>query len=87
MKRDLPDLSQLATPGTMIEVRVTPRAAADRLSHDDGRIRIAVTTAPEGGKANRAVTRLLARALGIAPSRLVLLRGETGRDKLFRVEG
>ena len=31
-------------------------------------------------------TPLVAQALGIAPSRLVLVRGATSKDKLFRVE-
>ena len=48
-------------------------------------VEIAVAEPPEDGKANKAVTRLLAKALGIAPSRLELVRGATGRDKLFRV--
>ena len=50
------------------------------------RFLIRVTCIPEDGKANRAVTKLLAKALGLPPSRLTLLRGQTGRDKTFRVE-
>jgi uncharacterized protein YggU (UPF0235/DUF167 family) len=45
-----------------------------------------VTCVPEDGKANRAVTRLLAKALGVAPSRPVPVRGTAGRDEVFRVE-
>ena len=37
------------------------------------------------GKANRAVAELLARALGVAKSRLELVRGQTARDKVFRL--
>ena len=44
-------------------------------------------TAPaEGGKANRAVTKLLAGALGVPKSRLTLVRGTTARDKVFRLD-
>ena len=85
MKSRLPDLSHLALPGSVIEVRVTPKASADRIAVEEGRIRISVTTVPEGGRANAAVGKLLAKAMGIAPSRLYLLRGETSRDKQFRV--
>lgn len=49
-------------------------------------LRVRVTAAPEGGEANRAVTALLAEALGVAPSRIALVRGATSRDKLFRIE-
>ena len=51
---------------------------------DDG-IRVYVTVVPEGGKANAAVIKLLAKEIGIAKSRLKLIRGDTARDKVFRV--
>ena len=82
------DLRHLAVPETRIEVRVTPKAAANRIVVDaDGLIRVYVTTVPEGGKATAAVVQLLAKAIGIPKSRLELVRGETSREKLFRVLG
>jgi hypothetical protein len=45
-----------------------------------------VTVVPEDGKATAAVVKLLAKALGVAKTRLTLLRGETSRDKLFRLD-
>ncbi len=80
------DLTHLATPATEIAVRVTPKAAANRITVEDGLIRIYVTTVPEDGKATAAVVKLLSRALGVPKSRLTLLRGATSRDKLFRVD-
>lgn len=80
------DLSHLAQPGARIAVRVTPRAARNAVTQDGDLIRVSVTTAPQDGKANAAVIRLLAKSLGIAPSRLRLLRGAAGRDKLFAVD-
>ncbi|MFO1140463.1 MAG: DUF167 domain-containing protein [Paracoccus sp. (in: a-proteobacteria)] len=80
------DLSHLAQPGTLIEVRVTPRASRNAVLLDDGAIRVTVTTVPEDGKANAAVVKLLAKALGVAKSRLVLVRGATSRDKVFRLD-
>lgn len=85
--RNLPDLSDLARPGARFELRVTPRAARDALSLQDGVLRVSVTAPPADGKANAAVRDLLARALGVAPSRLTLLRGQTARDKLFQLDG
>jgi uncharacterized protein YggU (UPF0235/DUF167 family) len=79
------DLSHLATPGTCIAVRVTPRASRARLVVEDDTLRAYVTVVPEDGKANAAVQALLAKALGVAKSRLVLVRGQTSRDKLFEV--
>jgi uncharacterized protein YggU (UPF0235/DUF167 family) len=80
------DPRSLAVPGAEIVVRVTPNASREQVTIDGSRFVIRVTCVPEDGKANKAVTRLLAKALGVAPSRLVLIRGMTGRDKVFRVE-
>ncbi|MDA3888900.1 MAG: DUF167 domain-containing protein [Allgaiera sp.] len=83
----LPNLSHLAAPGAEIAVRVTPRASRNAvLLAEDGSIRVAVTAVPEGGKATAAVQKLLAKALGVAKMRLVLLRGATARDKVFRLD-
>ena len=82
---DLPDLSALARPGTRIALRVTPRASRDRLVAEGAVLRAYVTTIPEGGKANAAVQKLLAKAMGVPKSRLELIRGATARDKVFSV--
>lgn len=81
------DLRALAQPGARIAVRVTPRGGRDALTVDqDGRILIRVAAAPTDGKANEAVRRVLAGALGVPPSRLTLLRGAAARDKLFLLD-
>jgi len=80
------DLSHLAVPGAMIEIRARPGARRNLLSVEpDGSIRVEVTAAPEDGKANAAVLRLLADALGLAPSRIGLAQGATARVKRFRI--
>lgn len=80
-------LSHLAKPGARIAIRVTPRARRNEVTEEaDGTLRIQTTTVPEDGKANKAVIKLLAEALGVAKSRLTLERGATGRDKLFRLD-
>ncbi|MGE4326603.1 MAG: DUF167 domain-containing protein [Pseudodonghicola sp.] len=81
--RDLPDLSDLARPGTEIALRVTPKAARTSLTRDGDALRATVTVVPENGKANAAVQALLAAAMGVAPSRLEIRRGQTARDKVF----
>lgn len=80
------DLSHLARPGAEIAVRVTPKASRDRIAVEDGMIRVYVTVVPEDGKANQAVVKLLARALGVAKTRLTLVRGAASRDKVFRLD-
>ena len=85
--REIADLSDLAASGARIAVRVTPRGGRNSvIRDDDGAVHIRVTAPPEDGKANAAVQKLLARALGIAPSRLTLTGGATARDKMFQVD-
>jgi len=66
-----------------LAVRVTPGARQESLEIAGGRLLAKVRAKPEDGKANEAVRLLLAGALGVAPSRLDLLRGATSREKLF----
>lgn len=82
---DSPALGHLARPGARIAVRVTPRASRARLALEGETLRAWVTVPPEDGKANAAVQALLAKALGVAKSRLVLVRGQTARDKVFEI--
>lgn len=80
------DLTHLAVPGTEIALRVTPKASRNEIRMGDEGLRAYVTVVPENGKANAAVTKLLAKSLGVAKSRLTLIRGETARDKVFRLD-
>ena len=81
------ELAHLAMPGAEISVRVTPKASRNAILMEEGAVKVLVTAVPEGGKANDAVRKLLAKALGVAPSRLELIRGETSREKVFRIDG
>jgi len=81
-----PDLSHLARPGTEIALRVTPKASRNRVTVEGGQVRVYVTVVPEDGKATAAVQKLLAKHLGVAKSRLTLLRGAASRDKVFRID-
>jgi len=74
--------------GRQFTVRVTPKAARNSVETCTDKIadlRVRVTVVPEAGKANREVIKLLAKALGVPKTRLHLVRGETARDKVFRV--
>ncbi len=78
--------AERAVPGAEFALRVTPGARrAELVAGPDG-YRCAVTAPPEDGRANKAVAEALAHALGVAKSRLVLVRGAMSRDKLFRLE-
>lgn len=53
----------------------------------DGALRVEVTAAPEKGKANKAIVKLLAQRLKIAPGRIELVSGETDQRKVFFLGG
>ena len=79
------DWAARALPGASFACHVTPRARRNALT-DGEPLRAEVTAAPEDGKANAAVAELLAHALGVAKSRLTLIKGATSRDKVFRLD-
>jgi uncharacterized protein (TIGR00251 family) len=72
-----------------IDVRVTTRAPRDVLAgfRDDGVLLARISAPPVGGRANESLCRLIAKAAGVAPSRVSVVRGERSRDKAVRVEG
>ena len=71
-----------------IKVRLTPRGGRDAIDGWDGdTLRVRVASAPVDGKANDALLRLLAKALGVAPSRLTLVSGARSRTKMIDIDG
>lgn len=79
--------------GVRLAVRLTPKASADRIiglaDGADGQVvlKVAVTAVPEGGKANAALLKLLARIFRLAPRDLAVVRGATDRRKTVAVTG
>ncbi|HEY5142674.1 MAG TPA: DUF167 domain-containing protein [Solirubrobacteraceae bacterium] len=71
-----------------VRVRLTPRAARPAVELlEDGSLAVRVSAPPVDGEANAALVKAVAKALGIARSRVVLLRGERSREKTLRIEG
>lgn len=79
--------------GLLVEVRLTPRAAMDRIDGvealSDGTpvLKARVRAVPEKGKANEAVLKLLAKTAGLPTSRAQLLAGDTARRKSILLGG
>ena len=68
--------------GIVVSVKVQPNASRDRVVGEYGdQLKIAVTVAPEKGKANKVVIKVLSRLLGVKSSDIEILSGETSRDK------
>lgn len=79
------DLLALIDDQGRLAIRVTPGARVEALALSESKLLAKVRAKPEGGKANEAVLALVARALGIPPSRVDLLRGATSREKLLQI--
>lgn len=87
-KADLPSpeaLRALVDGEGRLAVRVTPGARSEGIEIIASQVAVKVRAKPEDGKATVAVVELLAKALGIAPSKVEMLRGATSREKLFRI--
>jgi uncharacterized protein YggU (UPF0235/DUF167 family) len=88
-RADLPDpaaLRALVREGRLA-VRVTPGARSESIGIAKGGIIVKVCARPRDGAANDAVCKLVAKALGLATSRIRLSRGATSRDKVLQVDG
>jgi uncharacterized protein len=72
----------------ILHTRIQPRASRDQWGEAQaGRFRIRITAPPVEGQANTHVREFLAALCGVAKSQVILLAGETGRDKRLRIIG
>lgn len=67
-------------------VRVTPRAKQNKVVDKDGVLRVYTTTVPENGRANNAVVDLLADYFHVPKSKIKIIKGLTGRDKVLTID-
>ena len=72
-----------------LPIRVTPKASSKRVrieKRPEGPIvRIDVTVAPEDGKANKQVIKLMVKELGLPKSALLVIRGTRSKDKVIAI--
>lgn len=79
--------------GVLCAVQVLPKSASNTIEgtwgDTDGQVylKVKITTAPEGGKANAALLKFLAKAWHIPVSRFSLLYGENSRRKRILIIG
>jgi hypothetical protein len=79
--------------GVSVSLRVTPRGGRDEiegietLANGRSVVKVRVRAIAEAGEANRAVTELLARSLGVPKTNVRLLSGATSRLKQVAVDG
>jgi uncharacterized protein (TIGR00251 family) len=74
--------------GCVLPVRAQPGARrVGIIGEQAGALKVAVSAAPEQGKANKALVEVLARTLHVKKSQVELLSGATSRDKKFLILG
>jgi len=74
--------------GAVVAVKVTANSSRDKLVGVLGdALKIATATAPERGRANRAIAEILARSLGVNRRDVAISAGLTSPHKEFTVSG
>src|SRR5260221_2146133 len=79
--------------GISVALRVTPRGGRDdidgveTLANGRAVVKVRVRAIADGGEANRAVTELMAKALGVPKAKVRILSGATSRRKQIAVDG
>jgi len=68
-----------------INVKVITRSAKEEVVEQAGGYTVRVRAAPQDGKANEAVIRLLARHFGVPKSAVSIVRGFTVRNKIVEI--
>jgi uncharacterized protein (TIGR00251 family) len=85
---DPADWLQRVADGTVIRLRVVPRASRSAVVGLHGSaLRVRVAAPPAGGAANRELLALLAEVLSVRTTDLALEAGAGARDKRVRVRG
>lgn len=73
--------------GAALTVRVTPRSSKTTFGGvlEDGTVRIRVSAPPLEGRANKALIKFIAEVLGVNKSRVEIVAGEKGLDKILSI--
>jgi len=81
-------VAKATSDGVLLRVKVIPKARKQQVRGvDAGFLKVAVSAPAEKGRANRAAIGLLAGFLGVARTNILILSGETSREKQVKVLG
>lgn len=87
-EKTLPPFLRVQPDGLFVAVKVQPRASRNEVGGlHGGELKVAVTAPPVDSAANEAVVELLAETLGLPRRAVTLVRGQTSRHKVLRLDG
>jgi len=67
--------------GIIVNLKISPNASKSEIIKSGDEIKIKLTAQPIEGKANKALIEFLSKELKIPKSSIVILKGETSKDK------
>lgn len=67
--------------GIIVNLKISPNASKNEIIKSGDEIKIKLTAQPIEGKANKALIEILSKELKIPKSSIVILKGETSKDK------
>lgn len=79
------EIRALADARGILALRVVPGAKVERAAIENGALKLWTRTAPEDGKATKAVLAQLAALLKVSARELELVSGATSREKRVRL--
>jgi len=76
------------THGITLELKVVPRSSRNEIKREaNGLLKVRLQAPPVDGKANKALIKFLAEKLNVSKSSITIVSGETGRNKIVRING
>lgn len=74
--------------GVRIEVKVLPRSSKNMvLGEQEGALKVKLAAPPVDGEANQALIKYLASFFDVPRRNVVLLKGESSRNKVLEIKG
>ena len=69
-----------------LKVKVIPKSSQNKIIPVDDFLKIKITTAPEKGKANKQVIKMLAKKFNVPTSQIEIVRGLTSQEKIVKID-
>ena len=72
--------------GLILNLKISPNASKNTILKDETGVKVKLTAQPIEGKANKALVEFLSKQLKIPKTSIVILKGETSKDKTLLIK-